>query len=428
MNHRISFIQFNELNFNLVKEYVLKDKSLPNFRSLIRQKEISTKSEDEYKNIEPWIQWVSIHTGMKYEEHKVFRLGDMDNCKISQIFEVLEDEGLKIGAMSPMNTVNRLKRPAFFIPDPWTDTNSDKSLLSKYLTDALRQTVNNNAQNKITFSSILKLLLVGIISIPISIKLQLVSIAISSLKKPWLKAVFLDFYLVGVYCSFLRSKNPDFSTIFLNGMAHLQHHYFLSSINVQSSFKNPSWYVKNSDPIRDSLRYYDKMLGYLNELPYENIIATGLTQIPCEKPIFYYRLNNHENFFRNLQLDFLSITPRMTRDFLVKFTNNTDRDNFKENIKKLTINKIPLFGHVDIREKELFISMDYPYEIKPNDSILSEEGMNINIYDSCSFVAIKNGIHCSSGYLYISQNLPDWSYGDDKHVSNIFHYLVEAYK
>ena len=55
-------------------------------------------------------------------EHKVFRLGDAVKYHGAQLFEEIERRGYSVGNLSAMNAVNRLKRPAFFVSDPWTDT------------------------------------------------------------------------------------------------------------------------------------------------------------------------------------------------------------------------------------------------------------------------------------------------------------------
>jgi hypothetical protein len=44
------------------------------FKKLIEKGITNTESEPEYENLEPWVQWPSVHTGKTYDEHKVFRL------------------------------------------------------------------------------------------------------------------------------------------------------------------------------------------------------------------------------------------------------------------------------------------------------------------------------------------------------------------
>ena len=46
-----------------------------------------------------------------------------------------------------------LKNPAYFIPDPWTNTQSDNSKISTALHQALKQAVNDNSEGKVELST-----------------------------------------------------------------------------------------------------------------------------------------------------------------------------------------------------------------------------------------------------------------------------------
>ena len=133
MQNKLIFIELNEINFDVINFYIEKGESLPNFKILIEQGIVSTKSESEYQNLEPWIQWPSVHTGKTFDDHKIFRLGDFVNSNQDQFFEKVEQAGFSVGAISPMNASNKLKNPSYFIPDPWTITPSDKSFLVRVL-------------------------------------------------------------------------------------------------------------------------------------------------------------------------------------------------------------------------------------------------------------------------------------------------------
>lgn len=63
--------------------------------------------------LEPWIQWVTAHTGLTFEQHNVFRLGDIADKDIPQIWEYLETNGISVGAVSPMNANNRVSKAVF---------------------------------------------------------------------------------------------------------------------------------------------------------------------------------------------------------------------------------------------------------------------------------------------------------------------------
>ena len=109
--NNLLFIELNEINFDIVKDYIKKGNNLKNFKKILLNKNIITSSEDKYDEIEPWIQWHSIHTGLNFAEHKIFRLGDGIHCRNNGIYKVLENSGLTVGAISPMNLKNNLSSP-----------------------------------------------------------------------------------------------------------------------------------------------------------------------------------------------------------------------------------------------------------------------------------------------------------------------------
>ena len=86
-----------------------------------------------------------------------------------QIFETLEEQGLKVGAVSPMNARNNLIKPSYFIPDPWTKTSSDGSLLSRYVHQSISQAVNDNAKSRLTNKTLFSL----VVSMPYAILLKI---------------------------------------------------------------------------------------------------------------------------------------------------------------------------------------------------------------------------------------------------------------
>ena len=115
MKKKLIFLELNEINFDLVEKYS-KDSKFKFFNKHFFKQLRSTFSEKNNSNLEPWIQWVSVHTGLDAEGHKIFRLGDIvENKHIPQIFEELENRGLSVGAVSPFNAENRLINPSFFV-------------------------------------------------------------------------------------------------------------------------------------------------------------------------------------------------------------------------------------------------------------------------------------------------------------------------
>lgn len=69
-------LALNELNLDYIKGYISEGK-LPSLKKLLENGLVETSSEKEYQLLEPWVQWTTVQTGKTFEEHQVFRLGDI---------------------------------------------------------------------------------------------------------------------------------------------------------------------------------------------------------------------------------------------------------------------------------------------------------------------------------------------------------------
>lgn len=402
MKRQVLFLEYNEINFEFLQHYIALGK-LPNFaRCFAKYGYSRTTSETRYEDLEPWIQWVSAHTGMSLAEHGVFRLGDIVRHEIPQIWERLEDKGYKVGAISPMNAKNRTHDAAFFVPDPWTRTEITGPALLKKLYDAIAQAVNDNAQSKLTASSMAWLLAGTAGQARPANYGEYIRLAAGARWKSWSKALFLDLLLADMFIRQTRRTTPDFATLFLNAAAHIQHHYMFSSTVYEGPRRNPTWYVpEGEDPLLEAYSLYDRLLGQVRAaFPSARILmATGLHQDPHGAVTFYWRLADHASFLRRLGVPFVSVQPRMSRDFLVVCSSVEDARKAAEILESAADRSgVPLF-EVDNRGSDLFITLTYPADI--------DEGFVYRVGDSTysgfrkdiAFVAIKNGEHNGIGYF-----------------------------
>jgi len=397
-------IGLNELNFEYIKHYASQGK-LPNFKRLFdSSKVIETESEKEYKLLEPWIQWTTVHTGKSYEEHKIFRLGDItDAPSLEQLFESLEEKGMTIGAVSPFNADNRLKNPKFFVPDPWTKTKVSGNRLVKELYEAVHQSVNDNAQGSLKLSTLFTILQAVLLYVPISRYWHYFKL-FKDRKLPGVKAIILDSLLGDTFIALAKRKKPDFSNLFLNSGAHIQHHYLFNSEAYLGAQKNPEWYCPESyDPLIRVLKEYDALLGRLDKVSERIILATGLHQQPHKHLTFYWRINEHKDFITKIGVKSVSeLLPRMSRDFLVRFDS---KEACAEAFIILDSLKMRSDGEkvftIDNRGDSLFVELTYPNDISETDAIFSKEyTIDVpNFKKYISFVAIKNGEHNGIGYL-----------------------------
>jgi hypothetical protein len=370
---KLLLVELNEVNFDFVRRYIARGE-LPTLAGLLsRHGLVETSSETEYEHLEPWIQWVTAHTGKTFAEHGVFRLGDIVDRDIDQIWERLERGGLRVGAISPMNAKNRTRDAAFFVPDPWTRTavSGDRSL--QLISEALSQAVGDNASARIAPGSYLKLLRGLAAHFRVSTIGQLLKFVLGRPSSPWYGAMFLDRFLADVFVRQWRRHQPDFSSLFLNAAAHIQHHYMFSSSVYDGPNKNPAWYLApGKDPLLDIYRAYDDIVSDMLALPGAPrlMLATGLHQDPYPTELYYYRLVDHASFLKRLGISFESVLPLMSRDF-TSHSQRAGQPRCRANAAGCGApDGIPVFS-VDNRGSSLFAMLTYPKKSGPASSILN---------------------------------------------------------
>ena len=428
---KLIFWEMNEINFEYVNYYIKQGK-LPNWKSFIETHGLfTTTSETKYEELEPWIQWPTVRTGLTYAEHQVFRLGDMEESEVKQHWELLEEKGFSVAALSPINGANRTKNSPFWIPDPWVDTKISGEGFTQRIAKAVKQAVNDNAQEKLELSTIIAILEGLLTKSQLSSWPQYLSGVFGALKKQhWSKAIVLDRLLADVFIYLWKKYQPDFSTLFLNSGAHIQHHYMCSSAAYDGEAKNPQWYIKeDQDPLLEILELYDTVLAELNSLENTRLmISIGLKQVPYEKPTFYWRIKNHSEFLNKLGIKHKRVQPRMTRDFLIEFNNEEELKEAESKLSNIVSkDNTKIFEEIDNRGDDLFVTLTYPDDISDDFSIFVDKDEYKNFKDDIVFVAIKNGHHHTQGYYLDSYRKPNELEADIP-LKNLFRYTMEHFE
>jgi hypothetical protein len=395
-------LELNEVNFEFVEHYARRGE-LPAFARLVEAHGYArTSSETVYEHIEPWIQWFTVHTGMPYAKHQVFRLGDGPQAGARQIWEELSQRGLKVGAFSPMNAGNALSDAAFFVPDPWTKTSVDAPAPMRKAYDAICQAVGDNAEGRITPASASQLLL-GLAAYSRARNwASYLNDAVLGIRNHWSRAIFLDRFLADCFVHLWRRTRPDFATLFLNGAAHVQHHYLFNSAAYRGPHRNPQWYLPaGTDPVLEIYKLYDRIVADSLALDPDLriMLATGLHQDPVDEPVFYWRLRDHAAFLRALGCEFESVEPRMSRDFLVSCRDPASALRLESILKSGRAADGGMLFEIDNRGATLFVTLAYPHEFKPGSQVSFGEKSISEFEKQVVFVAIKNGRHSGIGYF-----------------------------
>ena len=91
---KLLVLELNEYNFDILKKYS-KKYNFKYIKKILNFHHTKTTTEDvylgnnnQYGYLDPWSQWVSIHTLTKSKKHKIKNLGDVPGLKIKQIWEL----------------------------------------------------------------------------------------------------------------------------------------------------------------------------------------------------------------------------------------------------------------------------------------------------------------------------------------------------
>lgn len=411
MHKKRLVIQFNEANFDLIRKYCDKF-DLVFLKKILHLNEIKTSSESKYEHLEPWIQWYSFYTGLSFQEHKTFNLGDCLKKDHKNFVDNHAKENKKVTSFSAMN----LKPSDHFntyIPDPWTESEPIGSSIDKLVSSNLKNIVNENASLSLTPKDILGLLfLVGVPTSYKDIRVLLGSL-ISFIKKDRSSlAAQFDYFITKYSLGRSKKEGSDLSLIFLNGLAHVQHHYFLNSEFV--SGKNPSWYSKGEDDIYKALKIYDQVFSMI--FKYSRInnceiwIITGLTQKEYPEPFCYWRFKDHKSLISNFIDTEFEIFPRMTRDFEIK-TSKKNISLFKDFLENSTIfdkdkNYSNAFTNINLTSDETIFA-SFAHNATSKRVSLNYNNKSVNLENELNFIALKNAGHISTGWAYTNKDIDD---------------------
>jgi hypothetical protein len=150
------------------------------------------------------------------------------------------------------------------------------------------------------------------------------------------------------------------------------------------------------------------------------VLATGLAQKPYDRVKFYYRLNSHAEFLRELGIQFSSVFPRMTRDFLIEFESEQLAQKAQDVLASVRVigDEVQLFGDIDNRGESLFVTLTYPKEITKSTFYCLGE-CKAPLLPEVSFVAIKNGMHQEEGFAFFTTGFSPYAPPDKAHVAKI---------
>ena len=290
-DRNVIMLEFNELTPELVDRFIAEG-HLPNFARLRSESVVAiTDAGETAPNLEPWIQWVTIHTGLTFAEHKVFDLGDGPRLRTRRIWDIASDLGKKIWICGSMNAAVQAEQVnGLVLPDPWATevTPMPTGLFEPYL-KVVRTYVQEHTKGKPKISKIdilrfCRFMIANGLSLK-TVTDTLRQLAIERLKPfHWRRATILDRLQWDLFRCFYRRDRPALATFFLNSTAHYQHYFWRNMDPTPfSALPTPEAQAKYADAILFGYRKMDELVGECLDLagPLTSIVlCTALSQQP----------------------------------------------------------------------------------------------------------------------------------------------------
>jgi hypothetical protein len=287
----VVLLEFNELSPVLMERFIAVG-SLPNFQRLRDSSAVfGTESEEPAPDLDPWIQWVNVHTGVPQAEHGISRLSQGHKLRHRCIWDLVTAEGDPVWICGSMNIRYDDGARGYFVPDPWsTDVKPRPDSLMPYFRFIQQNILEYSNQRvpltKADYVNFVRFMVGnGLSAHTVSSTIRQLISEKSQRKVRWRRAFIQDKLQFDVFRAVYLRIKPRFSTFFLNSTAHMQHVYWRNMEPEHFTLApRPDEQDHFASAILHGYREMDDLVGRMFKLLGNDaiiVLATALSQQPC---------------------------------------------------------------------------------------------------------------------------------------------------
>jgi hypothetical protein len=326
---KLILLELNELSPELMSRFI-DEGELPNFRRLREQSTLyTTDAGEDPPNLEPWIQWITVHTGVPFAQHQVFHLGDAEEkLRFPGIGQLLSEAGANVGICGSMNA-NYPQLRGYVVPDPWSKrARPHPEWLSGYYDYVATRVQESSRDGSGPTGSAVRfgatLMRAGLSASTVWETVWQVASECVDKGLAWRKAGLLDLYQYDLFRGLNARYQVQFATFFSNCVAHYQHYYWRNmSPELFPSPPLPSDHDSLRGAIKSGFKVNDAIVGrILKDYPDSTVVfCTALSQAPwTDTQKVTYRPHDMQALlsFAGVASDRVSIFPVMAEQFHVK--------------------------------------------------------------------------------------------------------------
>jgi len=410
MNKNLICLEFNELCDNLMAEFI-DSGELPNFERFKNASIVyTTDAEANGSALNPWVQWVTVHTGISHDTHGVARLNEGEKAAGSFIWDKLSRDGLSSWICGSMNTSYQSDFKGNLLPDPWAESIRPypPGKFDAYHDYVSQSVIGHSSDSKVSPYSFIAFLLKSRVRLDTIYKLvcQLVHERINPEIK-WKRASLLDLIQYDIFRNVFVKDSPNFSTFFLNSTAHYQHHYWaeMRKLNDSSTVHKSKRGVGTS--ILHGYKTMDNILGKAMQLAKEKnadiLFCTGLSQVEYvaseEGQRHYYRIHSFDKLVEKFDCcKSAQYSPVMAEQFHLSFSSESEAEKCAEFLKAVEMEDNSAF-HAGSSSNSVFL-----ITTKGN-KVYAQCACTKRVKQGARYVIRKTGEVCDFGEMFY--RMPD---------------------
>jgi len=230
---RVLLLEFNEITWTIIEPMIARGE-LPNFARLRKQGTWgSPEALERPPYLDPWITWVTLHTGVERAVHGAAVL-EQDSATITakRTWDYASEAGKSVGVFASIGAYPPAPVRGFMVPGPFAPGSETFPEELRPIQDLNRR--YTQVHNKIaTESTLLGMLREGAAIFRLGLRAETAARVLQQLTlervRPymrWKRVALQPLINFDVFSHLYRKHQPDYATWHTNHAAHYMHHYW----------------------------------------------------------------------------------------------------------------------------------------------------------------------------------------------------------
>ncbi|HXK23409.1 MAG TPA: hypothetical protein VMS55_12110 [Myxococcota bacterium] len=413
----VILLELNELTPKLMFRFI-EEGHLPHFARLFSESKVfTTDAEEAGFNLNPWIQWVTVHSGVPFSEHGVFLLGEGQKVESKGLVDLVSDAGKRVWMCGSMNVRFQTPLCGAALPDPWAADIDPYPLellpYFRFVRHHVQEHTNEESRLGLRDQLAFARFMAGHGLRPSTVwQIARQLLDERSGRNRWKRVAILDRLQWDLFHWYYRRLQPHLATFFLNSVAHLQHTHWRELEPDKFKLKpSPAEQAEFEQAILFGYRENDRLVGKFLELAGDDttiVFCSALSQQPDVR----WEDKGGRVFYRPRNFDalvaFAGITaacksaPVMSEEFWLEFQDEAAAREAGRRLADLGVGEHPAF-RVDVRGTEVYAGCAITSPV-PGGVMLTNRasGRSVRFFELLYQAdTVKSGVHHRDGLLWI---------------------------